>query len=125
MGVDELHVRRELAPPLRPYGVGSLRLARAALLTTATRAEGRRLLERDVHAPTTRRTRSARERTLADLAGTAGFRFVPVTVDKLDVVAGALKAGGLSVGRQLPRAAETAGTASRTEVDGEFGAAED
>ena len=98
VGVDTLNVRRRDAPPWRKRGRGALDVARRMLRSKKARAAGEQELLKDRFAPTTRRTRLARIKTLKQLVKEARVPLLPVTVGSMNTVAAALKAGGYRTG---------------------------
>ena len=97
-GVDQLGVRRKLAPVLRAYARGNLARARRALSTVTESDRAKKRLREDVFANSTRSTRAAQEATLQKIADTADFPLVPVTDRSLETIAAALKAAGYRSG---------------------------
>ena len=95
-----LQVRRATAPPLRPYRRGSFMSARAMLGSARSRDAGVKRLRAEIYARTTTKARRAREATLRRIARSAGFGLLPVTEDKLELVAAALKEGAYRSGRE-------------------------
>ena len=79
-GVDVPGVRRDTAPPLRPYARGALEEARSKKLRS------------DVYAATSRRMRGS-IKTLRRLTAEATVDLVPVTIASTKLLAAALKAG--------------------------------
>ena len=96
--MDTLGVRRKYAPKLSRYSVGSLARARAMLKCPVARAGGLARLSDDVYARSTQRSRKSRLATLVKLAADAQHDLVPVTVESIWLLAGALKAGGYRSG---------------------------
>ena len=98
VGVDTLQVRRRDAPPWKRRGRGALGLARRMLKSKQAKAAGEMELMKDRFAPTTHKTRLARISTLKKLVESAKIPLLPVTVDGMNTVAAALKAGGYRTG---------------------------
>lgn len=98
-GVDRRGVKRKGAPLVHEYKTGSLKRARAIMLCSRFRTEGRRDLVQDVHARTTQRAQEARLKTLHRLARDGEFDLLPMTVDKLELICGALKRAKYRSGR--------------------------
>ena len=100
IGVDTLGVRRLDAPIWKKRGKGTFAMARRMLKSKHAKAAGEAKLLQDRFAPTTHKSRLARISTLRKLVKAARVQLVPVTVDSLNTVAAALKAG--ATGRACP-----------------------
>jgi len=98
IGVDVLKVRRGNAPPLNEYTKGCIGKARAMLRCKVARSGGIARLREDAFAKTTRASMASRWRTLLELADAGSFALVPATVETVELIAAALKAGGYRSG---------------------------
>ena len=88
-----MQVRRATAGARLSYAKGSFTRARAMLRCPSERERGRDLLREGAVAPSTWKARRAKEKTLRRMVRAAGIDFVPITVDGLELIGAALKAG--------------------------------
>ena len=98
IGVDTLGVRRADAPLWKKRKLASFDAAKRMLKSKRAKAAGMENLFKDRFAATTRKARLARISTLKKLLKTARLPVAPVTVDALNTIAAALKAGGYRTG---------------------------